>query len=82
MQIWLKKIFFFFLHECLLLYVRLLCSINFCFGPVEIRQFKNNCSDLKIDWGSPPGAAIYGKRIKSLHFVVLHKFLYTRPTNN
>ena len=40
-----------------LFYVRLLCSINFCFGPVEMRQFKNNCSGLKIDWGSPPGAA-------------------------
>ena len=24
-----------------------------------MRQFKNNCSGLKIDWGSPPGAAIY-----------------------
>ena len=23
-------------------FVRLLCSINFCFGPVEMRQFKNN----------------------------------------
>jgi len=63
------------LHEFLLFYVRLLCSINFCFGPVEMRQFKNNCSGLKIDWGSPPGAAIYGMRITSLHFVVLHKFL-------
>ena len=40
----------FFLHEFLLFYVRLLCSINFCFGPVEMRQFKNNCSGLKIDW--------------------------------
>ena len=47
------KIFFFFWHECLLFYVRLLCSINFCFGPVEIQQFKNNCSGLKIDWGPP-----------------------------
>ncbi len=46
-----------FLHECLLFYVRLLCSINFCFGPVEMRQFKNNCSGLKIDWGSPPGCS-------------------------
>ena len=54
--------------------MRLLCSINFCVGPVEIQQFKNNCSGLKIDWGSPPVAAIYGMRITSLHFVVLHKF--------
>ena len=46
--------------------MRLLCSINFCFGPVEMRQFKNNCSGLKIDWGSPPGAAIYGMHITSL----------------
>ena len=44
-----KKIDF-FLHEFLLFYVRLLCSINFCFGPVEMRQFKNKCSGLKIDW--------------------------------
>ena len=42
-----------FLHEFLLFYVRLLCIINFCFGPVEVQQFKNNCSGLKIDWGSP-----------------------------
>ena len=26
----------------ILSYVRLLCSINFCFGPFEMRQFKNN----------------------------------------
>ena len=39
-----------FVHGFLLFYVRLLCSINFCFGPVEMRQFKNNCSGLKIDW--------------------------------
>ena len=64
-----------FLHECVLFYVQLLCSISFCFGPVEMRQFKNNCSGLKIDCGSPLGAAIYGMRITSLHFVVLHKFL-------
>ena len=47
----------FFLLEFVLFYVRLLCSINFCFGPVEMRQFKNNCSGLKIDWGSPPGCS-------------------------
>ena len=50
--------------------MRLLCSINFCFGPVEMRQFKNNCSGIKIDWDLPLGAAIYGMRISSLHFVV------------
>ena len=76
-QIWLKTFFvvfvlFCFLHAFLLFYVRLLCSINLCF---EMRQFKNNCSGLKIDWGDPQGAAIYGMRIMSLHFVVLHKFL-------
>ena len=53
-QIWLKNDF---LHAFLLFYVRLLCSINFCFGPVEMRQFKNNCIGLKIDWGSPPGCS-------------------------
>ena len=47
---WLKTDF---LQEFLWFYVRLLCSINFCFGPVEIQQFKNNCSGLKIDWGPP-----------------------------
>ena len=58
----------------LLFYVRLLCSINFCFGPVEMWQFKNNCSGLKLIGDLPPGAAIYGMRITSLHFVVLHSF--------
>ena len=61
-------------HDFLLFHVRLLYSINFCFGPFEMRQFKNNCSGPKIDCGSPPAAAIYGMRITSLHFVVLHKF--------
>ena len=46
-----------------------------------MRQFKNNCSGLKIDWGFPPVAAIYGMHIMPLHFVVLYKFLKTRPTN-
>ena len=41
----------------LLFYVWLLWSINFCFGPVEIRQFKNNFNGLKIDWGSPHGCS-------------------------
>ena len=36
-----------FLHGFLLFYVRLLRSFNFCFGPFELRQFKNNCSGLK-----------------------------------
>ena len=36
-----------FLFYFLLFYVWLLCSINFCFGPVEIWQFKNNCSGQK-----------------------------------
>ena len=49
-QIWLKNDF---LHEILLFYVRLLCSINFRFGPDEMRQFKNNCNGLKIDWDLP-----------------------------
>ena len=44
-------------------------------------QFKNICSGLKIDWDLPLGTAIYGMRITSLHFVVLHKCLSTRPTN-
>ena len=36
--------------------MRLLRSVNFCFGPVEMRQFKN-CSGLKIDWESLPGCS-------------------------
>ena len=60
-----------FLHEFLLFYVRILCSINFCFGTFEIRQSKTNCSVLKMDWG----AAIYGMLITSLHLAVLHTFL-------
>ena len=55
--------------------MRLLCSVNFWFGSVEMRQFKNNCSGLKLDWDLPPGAAIYGMRITSLRFVVLRNFL-------
>ena len=34
-------------------FVRFFCSINFCFGPFEIRQFKTNSSVLKIDWDLP-----------------------------
>ena len=63
------------LHEYLLLYVRLLCNINFCFGPVEMRKFKNNCSGLKIDWGSLPGCNYFEMRVTSLHCVVLHTLL-------
>ena len=36
-----------------LFYMRLLCSINFCFGPFEMRQFKHNGNGLKIDWDLP-----------------------------
>ena len=71
-----QKTLLFFGKNLLLFYARLLCSINFYSGPFEMRQFKNNCSGLKIDWGSPPpAAAIYEMRITSLHFVVLHTFL-------
>ena len=35
----------------------LLCSIHFCFGSVEMREFKNNCNGLNIDLGSPPGCS-------------------------
>ena len=64
------------LHELLLFYMRLLCSINFCFGSVEMRQFKNNCSGLKIDWGSPPGRSY----LRNAYYVIIfcsftHKFL-------
>ena len=38
--------------------MRLLCIINFRFGPVEMREFKN-CSGLKIDWVSPHGVQLF-----------------------
>ena len=57
----LKTLKTIFLHEVLLFYVRFFCSINFCFGPFEIRQFKTNCSVLINRLGiSPRGAANYG----------------------
>ena len=62
------------LHEFLLFYERLLCSINFCFGPVEMRQFKNNCSGLKIDWGSPHGVHLFTECVLR-HYSLL---FYTR----
>ena len=34
-------------------YVQFLYSSNFCFSPFEIWQFRNNCSDIRIDLGSP-----------------------------
>ena len=37
---------------------------------------------LKQTGDLPTGAAIYGMRIVSLHSVVLHTCLKTRPTNN
>ena len=42
-----------FLHEFILFYIQFFCSINFCFGPLEIWHFKKNCSGIKIAWGSP-----------------------------
>ena len=63
MHIWLKNDF---RQEVLLLSVRLLCSINFCFGLVEMRQFKNNCSGLKIDWGSPPRCSY----LRNVYYVI------------
>ena len=38
-----------------LFFRRFFCSINFCFGPFEIRQFKTNCSGLKTDLDLPTG---------------------------
>ena len=50
----------------LLFYVRFSCSINFCFGPLEIRQFKNNCSGINIDWGSPHGCSY----LRNVYYVI------------
>ena len=63
MQICLKNNI---LHEFVLFYVQLLCSINFCFGPSEMRQFKNNCSGLKIYWGSPPRCSY----LWNVHYII------------
>ena len=49
-------------------------DMNFCFGPVEIRQFKNNCSGLKIDWGSPPRVQLFTECVLR-HYILL---FYTR----
>ena len=42
------------------------CSINFCFGPLEIWQFKNNCSGIKIAWGSPHGCSY----LRNVYYVI------------
>ena len=63
-QIWLKNNF---QHEFLLFYVQLLCAINFCFGPVEMWLFKNNCCGLKIDWGSPPGCSY----LRNAYYIII-----------
>ena len=70
-----------FLHAFLLFYVRLLCSINFCFGLVEMRQFRNKCSGLKIDWGSPPGCSCLRNAYNVITFCCFTQLLYTLPTN-
>ena len=61
-----------FLYELLLCYVRLLCSINFCFGPVEMRQFKINCSGLEIDWGflPPPPPPPPSSYLRNAYYVI------------
>ena len=46
--------------------MRLLCIINFRFGPVEMREFKN-CSGLKIDWESPPPPCSY---LRNAYYVI------------
>ena len=55
------------MHEFAFFYVRLLCSINFCFGPFESRQFKNNCSGPKIDWGSLRGCSY----LRNAYYVII-----------
>ena len=56
---------------CDVFYVALISALDL----LKSGNLRNNCGGLKIDWGSPPGAAIYGMRNTSLHFVVLPKFL-------
>ena len=40
--------------------------MNCCFGPVEMRQFKINCSGIKIDWGSSPGFSY----LRNVYYVI------------
>ena len=54
--------------------MRFLCSINFCFGRVEMRQFKNKCSGLKMDWRSPPRLQLFTECVLR-HYILL---FYTR----
>ena len=35
-----------------------------------MRQFKNNCSGLKIDWGSPPGCSY----LRNAYCVITFRF--------
>ena len=51
-------------------YVQFFCSINFCSGPFEIRQFKTNCSVLKIDWGSPHMVQLFTECVLC-HYILL-----------
>ena len=61
------------LHEYLLFYVRFFCGIHFCICPFEIRQFKTNCSVLKIGWGSLHAMYLFTECV--LHYILL---FYTR----
>ena len=63
-----------FFVEVLFFYVRFFCSINFCFGPFEIRQFKTNYNVLKIDWGSLHMVQLFPECILC-HYILL---FYTR----
>ena len=55
-----------FLHQLLLFYVQFFCSINFCIGPIEIRQFKTNYGGRKLDWGSPHGCSY----LQNVYYVI------------
>ena len=63
-----------------LFYMRLLCSIDFCFGPFEMRQFKHNGNGLKIDWDLPLLQLFTECVLRHYILLFLHT-LHTRPTN-
>ena len=69
-----NKIAWFFL----LFYVQIFCSINFCFGPFEIYQFKTNCSVLKFDWESPHMVQLFTECCVSCHYILLFYTCFCR----
>ena len=52
--------------------MRFFCSINLCFDPFKIRQFKTNCTVLKIDWDSPHGVQLFTECVLRHYNLLTH----------